>query len=170
LLGFGHRYENLTQDISLFLDFMYLSLHRWTCSIYSYVLYKPIVLQGLSITLSVGLWIIFYQTPKVLCTWIKTILAAVVYPKTSCEWSCISNGLIWNFDISINLICKFSLLCEMFDRCTQLEYADIDMMCMMTVPWFVYLMFILIALLLLDDISQFYMFLRLCSSKLFFNS
>ncbi len=92
----------------------------------------------------------------------------VRYPKTSCEWSFISNGLIWNFDISINLIRKFSLLCEMFDGCTQLEYADIDMMCMLMVPWFVYLMFILIDSLLLDDISiQFYMFLRLCSSNFF---
>jgi len=96
--------------------------HMNFCSIYNFVLYKPFCAwEIINYPLFVGLWIIFLSDFKNFCTSIlKTLLAVVRYPKTCCEWSFIF-GLLCNFDIAINLIPKRFLLCEIFDRCTQLD-------------------------------------------------
>jgi len=82
------------------------------------------------------------------------------YPKTSCELNCTSKGFSCNFlDLAVRQSPK-GLSCDIFDKCSQPEYAAIEMIrCLMFIP---------ISQLLGFINSQFYRFSRLCSCKKFF--
>jgi hypothetical protein len=50
-----------------------------------------------------------------------------IYPKTSCELNCMSKGFSCNFlDLAVIQSLQ-GLSCDIFDKCSQLEYAGIEM-------------------------------------------
>jgi hypothetical protein len=86
-----------------------------------------------------------------------------IYPKTSCGLNCMSKGFSCN---CLNLTVRLSpqgVSCDIFDKCSQPEYAGIEMIRMphvhSNISMTVKLGFIN---------SQFYSLLRLCSCKKFF--
>jgi hypothetical protein len=85
-----------------------------------------------------------------------------IYPKTSCEFSCMSKGFSCNF---LDLVVRQSpqgLSCDIFDKHSQPEYAGIEMIRMSHVHSNISMT----AKLGVIN-SQFYRFLRLCSCKKF---
>ncbi len=50
-----------------------------------------------------------------------------IYPKTSCEFNCTSKGFSCNFlDLAVRQSLQ-GLSCDIFDKCSQPEYAGIEM-------------------------------------------
>jgi hypothetical protein len=50
-----------------------------------------------------------------------------IYPKTSCELNCMSKGFSCNFlDLTVRLSPQ-GVSCDIFDKCSQPEYAGIEM-------------------------------------------
>jgi hypothetical protein len=90
-----------------------------------------------------------------------------IYPKTSCEtMNSTSKGFSHNFlDLDVKQTCPQGISCDIFDTCSQPEFAGIDMIHMPHVHCNIS---IIVKLGVIN--SQFYRFLRLCSSKDFFVS
>jgi hypothetical protein len=80
-----------------------------------------------------------------------------IYPKTSCELNCTSKGF------SCNFLDPQGLSCDIFDKCSQPEYAGIEMIRMLHVHSNISMTAKLGVIS-----SQFYRFLKLCSCKKFF--
>ncbi len=86
-----------------------------------------------------------------------------IYPKTSCELNCTSKGFSCNFlDLAVRQSLQ-GLSCDIFDNCSQPEYAGIEMIRMPHVHSNISMT----AKLGVVN-SQFYRFLRLHSCKKFF--
>ncbi len=86
-----------------------------------------------------------------------------IYPKTSCELDCTSEGFSCNFlDLAVRQSPQ-GLSCDIFDKHSQPEYAFIEMIRMTHVH-----SNISMTAKLGFINSQFYRFLRLCSCKKFF--
>jgi len=86
-----------------------------------------------------------------------------IYPKTSCELDCISKGFCCNFlDLAVRQSPQ-GFSCDIFDKCSQPEYAGIETIRMPHVH-----SNISITAKLGVINSQFYRFLRICSCKKFF--
>jgi hypothetical protein len=86
-----------------------------------------------------------------------------IYPKTSCELNCTPKGFSCNFlDLAVRQSPR-GLSCDVFDNCSQPEYAGIKMIRMPHVH-----SNISITAKLGVVNSQFYRFLRLCSCKKLF--
>jgi hypothetical protein len=84
-------------------------------------------------------------------------------PKTSCELNCTSEGFSCNF---LDLVVRQSpqgLPCDICDKCSQPEYAGIEMIRM---PQIHSSISMTVKLGVIN--SQFYRFLRLCSCKKYF--
>jgi hypothetical protein len=90
-----------------------------------------------------------------------------IYPKTSCETlNSTSKGFSHNFlDLDVKQTCPQGISCDIFDECPQPEYAGIEMIHM---PHVHSNISIIVKLGVIN--SEFYRFLRLCSSKDFFVS
>jgi hypothetical protein len=85
-----------------------------------------------------------------------------IYPKISCELNCTSKGFSCNFlDLAVRQSPQ-GLSCDIFDNCSQPEYAGIEMIRMPHVHSNISMT----AKLGVVN-SQFYRFLRLCSCKKF---
>jgi hypothetical protein len=86
-----------------------------------------------------------------------------IYPKTSCELNCTSKGFSCNFlDLVVGQSLQ-ALSCDIFDKCSQPEYAGIEMIRMRHVHSNISMT----AKLGVIN-SQFYRFLRLSSCKKYF--
>ncbi len=86
-----------------------------------------------------------------------------IYPKTSCELNCTYKGFSCNFlDLTVRQSPQ-GLSCDIFDQCSQQEYAGLEMIRM---PHVHSNISITVKLRVIN--SQFYKFLRLCSCKKFF--
>jgi hypothetical protein len=84
-------------------------------------------------------------------------------PKTSCELNCMSKGFSCNFlDLAVRRSPQ-ALSCDIFDKCSQPEYAGIEMIRM---PHVHSSISITVKLGVIN--SQVYRFLRLCSCKKYF--
>jgi hypothetical protein len=86
-----------------------------------------------------------------------------IYPKTSCKLNCMSKGFSYNFlDLAVRQSPQ-GLSRDIFDKCSQPEYAGIEMIRMPHVHSNISMT---VKLGVVN--SQFYRFLRLCSCKKFF--
>jgi hypothetical protein len=86
-----------------------------------------------------------------------------IYPKTSCKLICTSKGFSCNsLDLTVSQSPQ-GLSCDIFDKCSQLEFAGIEMIRMPHVHSNISMTTKLGVIN-----SQFYRFLRLCSCKKFF--
>jgi hypothetical protein len=84
-------------------------------------------------------------------------------PKTSCELNCTSKGFSCNFLDLVVWQSPQGLSCDIFDKCSQPEYAGIEMIRM---PQIHSSISMTVKLGVIN--SQFYRFLRLCSCKKYF--